>query len=115
LFLLSCGGKNETVPVTPPETPPLSRAVIGYGVINVSYTHVADSSGAAGISLGYLRRGSVVKILERRLVKNAGNTESWVLAEEDSAKKIQGWLPASVVDVYDTGGKAKTASESMAR
>jgi hypothetical protein len=115
LFLFSCGAKNEAVPVVPPETPPLSRAVIGYGVINVSYTHAADIPDAAGLSLGYLRRGSVVKILERRLVKNAGNTESWVLAEEGSAKKVQGWLPALVVDIYDSEGRAKTASESMAR
>jgi hypothetical protein len=115
LILFSCGGKNEAGPVIPPETPLLSRSVIGYGVINVSYTHAADSPGSAGLSLGYLRRGSVVEILERRLIKNAGNTGSWVLVKENSAQKIQGWLPASVVDVYDTRGQAETASESMAR
>jgi hypothetical protein len=76
---------------------------------------VADSLDAAGPSLGYLRRGSVVDILERRLVRNAGNAESWVLVKEESTQKIQGWIPASVVDVYDTKGRAKTASESMSR
>jgi hypothetical protein len=115
LFLFSCGAKNEAVPVMPPETPPLSRAVIGYGVINVSYTHVADVPDAEGLSLGYLRRGSAVKVLERRLVKDAGIAELWVLVEEDSAKKIRGWLPAPAVDIYDNEGQAKTASESMAR
>ncbi|MDR2160462.1 MAG: hypothetical protein LBP23_10395 [Treponema sp.] len=115
LFLFSCGGKNEAGPVVPPETPPLSRTVIGYGVINVSYTHAADSPDAAGLSLGYLRRGSVVRIIERRLVKTAENTESWVLVEWEVPQKTQGWLPASVVDVYDTEGQAETASESMTR
>jgi hypothetical protein len=57
----------------------------------------------------------VVEILERRLVRNAGGAGSWVLVKENYTQKIQGWLPASVVDIYDTEGQAKTASESMAR
>jgi hypothetical protein len=48
-------------------------------------------------------------------VKHAGRAESWVLVEEDSAKKVQGWLPALVADIYDSEGQAKTASESMTR
>ncbi|MDR1898796.1 MAG: hypothetical protein LBQ55_02190 [Treponema sp.] len=115
LLLLSCGPNDEERPVTPPETPPLSRTAIGYGVINVSYTHAADGPAAAGLSTGYLRRGSVVKIIERRLVKNAGVTEPWVLVEEHSTQKTRGWLPAGVMDVYDNAGQAETASGTMTR
>jgi hypothetical protein len=116
LILSSCDRKNEDILVIPPATPPLSRRLIGYGVINVSYTHVVERAERSAPSLGYLRRGSIVKVLERRpLVSRdsraaAGTApESWVLVEGN----FQGWLTESVVDIYDNEGQARTAAESM--
>ncbi|MDR1576314.1 MAG: hypothetical protein LBS37_09955 [Treponema sp.] len=109
--LVSCGGKKEETPIVPPLTSPLSRTVIGFGVINVSYTYVTAEPEDGGASLAYLRRGSLVRIIERRLVKNGGSAESWVLAEGSG----RGWLREELVDIYDNEGKAKTASESMSR
>jgi hypothetical protein len=111
--LLGCGcdGKKEESPVVPPATAPLSRAVIGYGVINVSYTHVSAEPMEGSVSQGYLRRGTLVRILERRDIRNGGVPVSWVLAEGAS----MGWLREELVDIYDNEGMARTASESMDR
>jgi len=125
LFLSACSGKKEETPVIPPLTSPLSQSFVGYGVVNVSYTRVAAapeedgseekaSEGAvpevAG-SGGYLRQGSVVRILQRRQVRNQDKLESWVQVDGSSA----GWLRESLVDVYDSESQARTASESMGR
>ncbi|GHT92407.1 hypothetical protein FACS1894140_4380 [Spirochaetia bacterium] len=113
LALSSCDRKDENLSVIPPATPPLSRQLIGYGVINVSYTHVVEEAESSSASLGYLRRGSIVKILERRPVKRTvGRTEiveSWVLVEGN----FRGWLPEPVVDIYDSENRARTAAGSM--
>jgi hypothetical protein len=109
VLLVSCGGKGEEKPVIPPATSPLSRPVIGYGVINVSYTHVnAEPKEGAG-SPGYFRRGSLVRIIERRQVKIDERADSWVLVEG----AYRGWLKEEVVDIYDNEFQAKTAEESM--
>jgi hypothetical protein len=107
----SCGGKRNETPVVPPATPALSREVIGYGVINVSYTHVTAEPEDGGASPGYLRRGSLVRVVERRTVKTGKTPESWVLV--DGA--YRGWLREAMVDIYDNEPQARTAAESMAR
>jgi hypothetical protein len=117
LFPLSCY-RNEEIRLAPPAMPPLSREEIGYGVIKASYTHVVDRPDSQGLSLGYLRRGSVVRVLERRNGGTAGNRpaspESWVLVEEDAeVDDSQGWLQELVIDLYPTRAQALTASESL--
>ena len=110
LFLFtSCFIKKEEVPVLPPLSFPLSQSYIGFGVINVSYTGVSTDPGEGGVFLGYLRRGTVVPILERRQIRNGGKTESWLLVEE----AFSGWLKETLVDVYENESKALTASEQM--
>jgi hypothetical protein len=116
LFLaVSCNGKKEETPVIPPLTSPLSQAYIGFGVVNVSYTRITaqpeEDSPEGNASGGYLRRGSVVSILQRRLVKNQDKLESWVLVQGTD----KGWLRESLVDIYDSELQARTASEAMGR
>ena len=111
LFLPSCQAKKNETPVLPPLTSPLSQQHIGFGVINVSYTRVSSRPGEGGVSLGYLRRGSVVQIMERRKINENGKIESWLLVGEAS----KGWLAESLVDVYENEPKARTASEMMER
>jgi hypothetical protein len=114
---LSCK-KNDEIRLVPPPTPPLSREEIGYGVVNVSYTHVVDKPDSRGFSLGYLRRGSVVRILERR---GGGQgrpgvvPEPWALVEgrRGTGLDSQGWLPESVISIYPTEAQARTAAESL--
>ena len=110
-FLSSCQAKKEETPVLPPLTSPLSQQHIGFGVINVSYTRVSNEPGGGGVSLGYLRRGAVVQILERRQIKQNGKNESWLFVEET----YKGWLAESLVDVYENELKARTASETMTK
>jgi hypothetical protein len=116
-------------------TSPLSQSFVGYGVINVSYTRVAaapeedslegavpeGAAFAASASGSYLRQGSVVRVLQRRQVKNQDRLESWVQVDEPDAGGAGaggtglGWLRESLVDIYDSEGQARTASESMGR
>jgi hypothetical protein len=116
LFLLvlflpgSCTGKQGEIPVLPPPTPVLSRSVIGYGVISASYTHVTAEPDQAGASQGYLRKSSIVQVLERRSLSRGGRTEFWVLVEGAS----RGWVREDVIQVYDNKARAETAAESMA-
>ena len=93
----------------PPTTSPLTPVNIGYGVVNVSYTRLSSEPDENSASPGHLRRGAVVKIVERRLVRISGRTESWVLTNGDN----QGWIRESLVDVYDNDLQARTASNAM--
>jgi hypothetical protein len=120
LFLLvffslgACGKKSEEIPLSLPATPPLSRPVIGYGVVNVSYTHLAKEPGEGSFSRGYFRRGSLIRVLERRAVLTEESAESWVLVEGPSPRgQERGWLRESVVDIYDNEFQANTAANSM--
>jgi hypothetical protein len=118
LFLIAvcsaaCGGKKEETPVLPPLTSPLSQSYIGFGVVNVSYTRVTAQPGEENpdenSSPGYLRRGAVVRILRRQIIKTQEKSESWVQVEGASA----GWLKEALVDVYNAESQAQTASETM--
>ncbi|MDR0401288.1 MAG: hypothetical protein LBH51_10175, partial [Treponema sp.] len=96
LFCCSCHKKAE-LRLAPPSTPPLSREEVGYGVGHVSYTHVVDKPDSRGLSLGYLRRGSVVRVLERRIAGQDGAPEWWALVEGRGGMSLdsRGWLPES--------------------
>jgi hypothetical protein len=119
---LSCSRDAAEIPVVPPPTPPLSRSVIGYGVIGASYTHVTAEPSAGGLSLGYLRRGAIVAVLERRSISSPaeGNleetVESWVFvspAEGEGA--YRGWLRESLVQIYANLSQAKTAAQGFSQ
>jgi len=109
--LCACGAKKEEGPVIPPETSPLSRDYIGFGVITASFTHVTVDPAEDSPSEGYLRRGSLVRVLRRQTVKSSGNFVSWVLTEGDQ----QGWIKEELIDIYDSEDQAKTAAGSISR
>jgi hypothetical protein len=111
LLVGSCNRAAEEISIVPPPTPLLSRQLIGYGVISTSYTHVTEEPAPDGVSLGYLRRGSIVQVLERRSVNNGGVVESWVLVNGT----YRGWLREDLVQVYGSEAQAKTAAETMSR
>jgi hypothetical protein len=103
--LSACSPAEHSIP-DPPPTPPLSRPVIGYGVVNASYTRIMNEPGQGGVSLGYVRERTVFRILERKLIQSGESPEYWVRVERD----YSGWLPEKVIDMYDTEEKANTAS-----
>jgi hypothetical protein len=115
LFIIifpGCRRSSAEPSVVPPETRPLFREYIGYGVVSVSFTHLL--SEPQGVSHGYLRRGTVVRIIERRQLVIQGNAESWVLAEGNyQANVSRGWLLETTVDVYASEAQAITASKAM--
>ena len=111
--LVGCSRTQEDFSFIPPVTHPLKRDYIGFAVITGSFTHLLDEPGGE-LSKGYLRRGTVVRILERRIVTIRETAESWVLAEGNysgQGSPSQGWIQESFVDIYDNESRAVTASK----
>ncbi|MDR1419182.1 MAG: hypothetical protein LBI86_02290 [Treponema sp.] len=113
--LFACDSRTGQVSLEPPPAQSLSSGLVGYGVINASYTLLVARPETAGVSLGYLRRGSMVRIVERRSVNNGPAPESWVLVGGLDENPAEGWVREDVVDIYDNEYKAETASELMNR
>ena len=115
-FFSGCNRSVNQLPVLPPVTHPLAREYIGYGVVNVSFTHFFDAPGTGGVSKGYLRRGTVVRIIERRPVTLGGNQVLWVFVEgnyQGTSSVSQGWLQEEDLDVYENESRAMTASRAI--
>jgi hypothetical protein len=111
LIIPGCTPKTEGALAPPPPSPVLSRLFIGYGVVNASYTTVSADPGAETGSLGYLRRGSIVQIQERRYLRAGNGSVSWVLVQG----AYSGWVREELLMIYDQEAQAKTASEAMER
>jgi len=114
-FVFSCGLNREEKPVVPPVTSPLSRDYIGFGVITASFTHINEDPVDGSRSLGHLRRGSLVRIIRRQVIKTSDVYVSWVLTDgrHDAGTVGQGWLKEDVMEIYDNESQARTASEAM--
>jgi hypothetical protein len=108
-ILAACTRNTNERPIILPQSPPLSRLEIGYGVVNSSYTNVMDKPDKGGASPGYLRRGSVVRVLERISVMNRETVQTWLLV----SGAFEGWIVEDAVNIYDNEAQARTAAERM--
>jgi hypothetical protein len=118
ILFSGCRRNSDELKVMPPVTHPLTREYIGYGVLNASFTHILSEMGQEGNSQGYLRRGTVVRIIERRQVVNQDKSESWILVEgnyQGSPGKTRGWLPEYSLEIYSSESQANTASAAMSQ
>ena len=119
VFLFTgCRKSNAETPVMPPVTHPLVRDYIGYGVVNISFTHLMSEPGSAGVSGAYLRRGTIIRIIRRQPAVNAGKSSSWVFVEgnyQSGSSPSQGWLEEATVDIYDSESRALTASKALSQ
>ena len=121
LFISSCSAKGEEAPLLPPVTSPLTGGYIGYGVITASFTHITLDPSDSSQSIGYLRRGSLVKVMRRQIINVQGNFISWVFidagqsASPGEAELLQGWLKEEVMEIYGNESQARTASETLLR
>ncbi|MDR0464383.1 MAG: hypothetical protein LBG94_04605 [Treponema sp.] len=112
--LFSCSSNKEETPVNPPVTSPLTGDYIGFGVITASFTHISIDPAENSESLGYLRRGSLVKVIRRQIIRTSGDFVSWVFIEgEHEAGYQSGWLKEEVMEIYGNESQARTASESI--
>ncbi|MDR2842754.1 MAG: hypothetical protein LBV52_06095 [Spirochaetaceae bacterium] len=111
VLLFSCTRASTEYEIKLPETPPLSRPVIGYGVIGTNYTHVLDKQDVNGKSLGFLRKGAIVEVIERRSVLHGGVPESWVFVKGT----YSGWLLTKDMRIFPSLAQAKTASKQISQ
>jgi len=118
IFFLGCNRSSDELPVMPPATHPLTRDYIGFGVVNVSFNHVLSEPGPTGVSQAYLRRGTVVRVIERRQINTRGGSESWVLAEgnyQGAGSVSRGWLQEATLEIFESERQANTASRSISQ
>jgi hypothetical protein len=78
-------------------------------VISSSYTQVLNEPSPESVSLGYLRRGSVVEILERRIINFKETPEPWIRINQ----VYRGWIKEEGVQIYLNEAQAMTASEIL--
>jgi hypothetical protein len=109
--LCACGVNKEDIPVIPPVTSPLSRDYIGFGVITSSFSHIMAEPSQDSHDFGYLRRGSLVKIIRRQTIRTQDGFSSWVFTDGNQ----KGWLMEDAMEIYESEDQAKTASESMSK
>jgi hypothetical protein len=117
-FAFSCNRSSEEQPVMPPATHPLAREYIGYGVVNVSFANLLSENGPKAVSQGYIRRGTILRIIERAMTNSNGKIESWVLGESNyqaSGTVSRGWLQESSLLIFDNESQAITASKTMSQ
>ena len=112
-FCIGCNRTSDEVPLTPPLSHPLSRDYIGYGVVTASFERLLNEPGSE-VDSGILRRGTVVRIIERRSEMNRGSLEIWVFVEGnyEGENISRGWLREAILDVFDSESRAITASRS---
>ncbi|GHU14599.1 hypothetical protein FACS1894161_5290 [Spirochaetia bacterium] len=110
--LAACSPQASSIPRLP-ETLPLSGTALGYAVVSAAYARVLSEPDASAVSLGVVSEGTVLTILERRLVRpdltgsaRSGLPAYWVLTEGTHA----GWLPDDALIIYDSKEKALTAA-----
>ena len=117
LFFPGCNREPDELYVSPPVSHPLLREYIGYGVVTSSFSHILIEPGSTETSLGHLRRGTVVRIMERKPVMNRGVSEFWIYGEGnfEGENILRGWLMESDLEVYDSEPRARTASRSMSQ
>jgi hypothetical protein len=121
VFTFSCNRSSEEQPVMPPATRPFAREYIGYGVVNVSFANLLSENSPNAVSQGYIRRGTIVRIIERTRINNRGKIESWVLGESNYQAPSapggvsRGWLQESALLILDNESQANTASKTMSQ
>jgi len=110
LSILICCHKNDNYSeIIPQLTAPLSRSVIGYGVITSNYAHMLEKK-EGGKALALLRKGSIVEVKERRVLLVDGKAENRLFVTSPSNS---GWLPESEMIVYSSLAQAETASKNL--
>jgi len=109
LSLAACTAKRESVGVLPPETSPLSKELVGYGVVSVLYARLNLDPSSESPASGQARIGEVVRVHERRIVREGGGSESWLLVDGESA----GWIREEMVGVYENEAQARSAAGAM--
>jgi hypothetical protein len=120
LLAAACTPRTGAETVIPPETPLFESSVIGYGVVNQSFANILGKTDAASDVLGFIRKGGIVKIMERRAdLKNGEPSEIWIYVttevEEAGDRPVSGWLREPGIDRYENLPRAQSAARLMPR
>jgi hypothetical protein len=109
LASVACTARNGNIGLLPPETSPLSRELIGFGVVSVLYTRLNSEPSSESAASGQTRIGEIVRVLERRILREDDGSESWLLVEGDSS----GWIREEMVGMYENEAQARAAAQAM--
>ena len=112
IFLCGCIRSKTNIELYPPQNEPLTGSVLGYGVVIAQFVHIRAEPGDGGDLTGYLRKGALVKVLERRNINDNDSLASWLLVNEDEGP-ILGWINERFIEVYDNRNRAITASSLL--
>jgi hypothetical protein len=82
---------------------------VAYALVRTAYVNVLDIPETTGVSIAYFRQGTILRVLERRMINHKDGSVSWVLVQEGNSQK--GWVLESGLQVYDTEEQAKTAAQ----
>jgi hypothetical protein len=120
LLAAACTPRTGAETVLPPETPLFESGGIGYGVVNQSFANILGKPDTSSDVLGFIRKGGIVKIIERRAsLKNGESSEIWVYVtaevEEAGDRPVSGWLREAGLDRYENLPRAQNASRLMPR
>ncbi|MDR2151068.1 MAG: hypothetical protein LBO67_09760 [Spirochaetaceae bacterium] len=106
LLCSGCSRSASEAKISVVPTYPLSRPIIAYGVINVPYTTLNHEPDLSSTSFGYLRKGDLAQIIERRSFLSQGKYDTWVMVEPS------GWIREAEVDLYENEAQAHTAQQA---
>jgi len=109
LFVAACSGRGDGGSALPPETRPISRPGVGYGVVSVPHARLGAEPSSAAAAAGHARMGDVLRVSERRVVREGAGSAAWLLAEGEES----GWIREELVHVYDNEQQARSAARSM--
>jgi hypothetical protein len=125
VLAVSCRAKPVDEALLPPETPLFLKEGVGYGVVNVSFANVFGGPQDDAASMGLIRRGSIVVVVERRTIPVTGDPNGaarlWAFVEQTARddfaemRQVAGWLPGESMDFYTSLSQAETASAMMSR
>jgi hypothetical protein len=137
VVLASCKKPEEDLTIIVGATPILSKTSIAYGLVENSFAHILDEPSPQGASRALLRKGDIVRVVERRLVSTTQPVQSgggssgsaasargaqstagtpvgkiWMRIETLSPP-VSGWLADDALLLYPSLLKAENARTSI--
>lgn len=104
--LLSCSKKSGDEIQLDTSDPLATAPDVQWALVVVPYASFKKETSWDAQSAGYCKQGEYFPIVARSVFTVDGETENWYRFEE-------GWLPESVITIYENKFRAKKAAKSL--